>query len=231
MNHSINNSYNDYYKKKDSPKHIYPVEFVVRTFLGTYPGLDMNRERYPSSRILDLGYGDGRNFPLLHNLGFKISGVEISDSINSLAKAKFGEIGIPVELKRGHNSSIPYDDGYFDFVLACHSLYYLDSTTKTFADNLTEIARVTTSGGILITSFPKPSSYIFKDARATSKGHMEITNDPLGLRNGTIFRAFETKEEIIHEFSPHFEKFSLGACEDDFFGLQQDIWIMACTRK
>jgi len=227
----IDQAYTDYYQKKDSLRHIYPVEFVVRTFLGTYPGLKMDRKRYAGSRILDLGYGDGRNFPLLHNLGFKIFGVEIADHINQLAEAKFKEIGIPVELRKGQNSEIPYSDKYFDYALACHSLYYVNSGGDTFDNNLTEVARVLAPGGILIASLPIPSTYILKGARELPGGHQEITHDPLGLRNGTIFRVFQDKDEIVQSFSPYFENFSIGACEDDFFGIQQNVWIVVCTRK
>ena len=67
---------------------VYPVEFVVRAFLGRYPDLHMPKDEYERKRILDLGYGDGRNMPLLSNLGMKIHGVEISEDINRHVRAR-----------------------------------------------------------------------------------------------------------------------------------------------
>ena len=49
---------------------LYPVEFVVRMFLGSYPRLTMDRASYAGSAILDLGCGDGRNLAFLRDLGF-----------------------------------------------------------------------------------------------------------------------------------------------------------------
>ena len=73
---NIVSSYSQYYSAR-TDIHLYPVEFVVRTFLGTYPNLKMDRSKYAGSKILDLGYGDGRNMPLFKNLKFNIHGVEI----------------------------------------------------------------------------------------------------------------------------------------------------------
>ncbi len=231
MKKSIENAYTDYYSSRSAFKHVYPVEFVVRTFLGTYPNLAMDRSRYLDGRVLDLGYGDGRNFPLLRNLGLKVHGVEISDSIQDLALAKFDTLGIPVELRVGRNDSIPFEDGYFNYVLACHSLYYVASACDSFDKTLSEVARVLSSGGVLVASLPKPSTYVLAGARKIPGGYMEIINDPLGLRNGTIFRVFEDKEEIVSCFSKYFENFSLGACDDEYFGIQQNVWIVVCTKK
>src|SRR6267142_4362727 len=69
--------YGEFYSRKN-PEKVYPVEFVVRTLLGTYPGLAIDRTTYRGSRVLDLGFGDGRNMPLLRDLGFEVYGVEIS---------------------------------------------------------------------------------------------------------------------------------------------------------
>ena len=154
--------YNKYYSKKDVV-HIYPVEFVVRTFLGTYPNLKMDRTKYTESKILDIGYGDGRNMPLLNNLGFKIYGVEISDEINTQAAERLKLLGIDAELKTGSNNSIPYGKNIFDYILACHACYYINEGT-TFTDNINEITRVLKPGGIFICSVPMSDTYILKDA-------------------------------------------------------------------
>jgi len=40
----------------------------------------------------------------------------------------------------GRKDSIPYEDAFFDHVLACHACYYVDPGPS-FADNIAEIAR------------------------------------------------------------------------------------------
>lgn len=214
----------------DKTNAVYPVEFVVRAFLGSYPGLDMPRDQYDGRRILDLGYGDGRNIPLLNNLGMKIHGVEVAEDINRHVHERMKLLGIRVDLKVGTNAHIPYDNSYFQYLLACHSCYYVAPGDQ-FCDNLTEIARVLDVGGYLIASLPMTGSYILKGAKPLFDGHYEITNDPYDLRNGTVFRVFRSKQEIRKIFSQYFCNFNIGHCSDMFWGIHQKVWILVCRRK
>jgi ubiquinone/menaquinone biosynthesis C-methylase UbiE len=229
--HMLDTAYEHHYQTNTSNHHIYPAEFVVRTFLGTsYPQLKMNKDNYQGSSILDLGFGDGRNFILLNQLGFKIYGVEISQTIIELAKQKFAPYGFPLDLRLGRNANIPFHDKTFDYALGCHAIYYVDAHQH-FDDNLAEIARVIKPQGFLIASLPKTTGSIVKGAKPLGNGHVEITNDHLGLRNGSVFRVFESKQEIEDTFSPYFEKFVIGGCDDDYFGIQQNVWILVCSRR
>ena len=225
----IASAYTEYYKIRNSI-HMYPVEFVVRSFLGTYPRLNLDKNKYVGSLILDLGFGDGRNMPLLHNLGFKIYGIEISEQINHLVASRLKEHGIPAILKVGRNISIPFDDKFFQYILACHSCYYIEEDT-TFDDNLKEIHRVLTPNGSFICSLPMRDTYILDGAKKLSNGHYRITKDPYGLRNGTIFRVFKNPNEIMEVFDKYFCEVSIGFCDDDFFGIHQKVWIVVCKRK
>lgn len=214
----------------DKTNAVYPVEFVVRAFLGTYPGLHMPRDQYAGKRILDLGYGDGRNMPLLNNLGMKIHGVEITDDINRHVNKRMKVLGIRADLKTGSNSHIPYGDNYFQYLLACHACYYVEPG-ETFSDNLAEMARVMEPGGYLIASLAMTGSYILKSAKPLSGGHFKITSDPYGLRNGTVFRVFRTQKEIRDVFSKYFSDFNIGYCNDMFWGIHQKVWTLVCRKK
>ena len=70
---NIDDSYGAFYQQRN-PEHVYPVEFVVRAFLGNYPGHKTDKSSYPGQRVLDVGFGDGRNMPLLDNLGMQVFG-------------------------------------------------------------------------------------------------------------------------------------------------------------
>jgi SAM-dependent methyltransferase len=226
---AIKEHYTDFYSERN-PEKVYPVEFVVRTFLGTYPNLKLDLSLYRGAKVLDLGFGDGRNMPLLRDLGFEVYGVEISERICQLTQKRMQKLGVPAQLQIGSNSHIPFDDETFDFVLACHSCYYV-SPGESFEDNLREIARVLRAGGRFIFSLAKADSYILSDAAKLGKGHYQIMRDPYGVRNGTVFRAFDSKEEIADELSKYFTEFALGLCENDFYGIYEKVWIGTCLKK
>lgn len=225
----IKDNYSKRYQN-DKVVHVYPVEFVVRAFLGTYPNLKMPKNDYQGKQILDLGYGDGRNMPLLKNMGMKISGVEITEEINVHVHDRMNALGIETDLRLGSNSNIPFDSAFFDYVLACHSCYYIEEG-QNFTDNLKEIARVTKPDGIFIASIPMADTYILQDSTPVSEGHYRITHDPYGIRNGVILRAFKTSIEVETAFSEHFSEISVGFCDDLFWGIHQKVWTVVCRRK
>ena len=106
MNDQLNQRYGAFYRERD-PAHVYPVEFVVRAFLGNYPRHKTNASSYPGKYVLDLGFGDGRNMPLLNNLGMRVFGVEISQDICDLTQARMRRLGIDVETRVGRNQPHP----------------------------------------------------------------------------------------------------------------------------
>lgn len=226
---NVKETYTNFHKKSNS-EHVYPTEWVIRTFLGKYPNLSLDKTKYRGAKFLDLGFGDCRNMPLLHNCGFQIYGVEISDEIILMAKEKLNRLGIEAQLKKGTNVRIPFEDSYFDYLLACHSCYYVDKNTS-FNQNVAEMARVMKPGGVLIASLPAPDNFILKDCINLGDGHVEITNDLYNLRNGYIFRTFENEEEVRQSLSRYFRDISICRCLDNFWGVQINYFIVAGIRK
>jgi hypothetical protein len=129
MGTEIARSYDAFYRSR-SPVHVYPVEFVVRAYLGRYPRLSGPKPAYQGERALDLGFGDGRNMPLLANLGMQVHGVEIAQDICDRVVTRMATLGVCVEARVGRNHALPYGDAYFGHVLACHSCYYIEPGTR-----------------------------------------------------------------------------------------------------
>jgi SAM-dependent methyltransferase len=224
----IDRHYDQFYRQR-SPEHVYPVEFVVRAYLGSYPRLPRSADGYAGQRVLDVGFGDGRNMPLLSNLGMAVHGVEISEEICVRAVQRMRRIGVTVEARVGRNRELPYEAAFFDQLLACHSCYYVDAGT-TFTDNAREIARVVKPGGRLVASAPIDTSYILRGARDLGGRHMEIANDPYGVRNGYVLKAFASESEIEGALGEWFTDFRIGSCRNDFWGIEEHVWTVVATR-
>lgn len=222
-------AYEAFYRARD-PEHVYPVEFVVRAMLGAYPRLPRAAQPTAGARALDLGFGDGRNMPLLSHAGFILHGVEISQDICDRTSARMARLGITIDARVGRNAAIPFEAEMFDQVLACHSCYYVDPGT-TFDDNLREIARVSKPGARFVFSAPIGSSYIMKGARDLGGGHMLIAEDPYGVRQGTILRKFDTAEELAAQLAGDFRDVSIGSCRNDFWGIDEHVWTVVCYRR
>ncbi len=210
--------------------HFYPSEFLVRTFLSkNCPDLILEHD-YENKTVLDLACGDGRNMGLLSNLGMKIYGTEITKEICDAVTQRMHKLGIEADIRVGRNNSLPFEDQFFDYIVASASIYYTDAGT-TFEDNMLEIERVTKPGGHIIFSLVHPDSYILYGADEIPDSHFVINSDPLGMRNGYVFKVFKSKEHIKEFFSKTFSDLSIGITADDYYGLNQVLWLLVARKK
>jgi SAM-dependent methyltransferase len=233
---NVKSGYTQFHLKKAS-RHLYPTEWVIRTMLGSYPQLKLDKSNYAGGKILDLGFGDGRNMSLLFNCGLQVYGVEITEETIELGKKNMEMLQVTAELKVGTNREIPFDDQFFDYILASSSCYYVDGDSS-FDDNMKEISRVLKPGGTLIANFPAfidnekvPVSFILENATRTEDDHVIIQNDIYGIRNGYKFKAFDSKEQIENYFSRDFQNVSVGVCMDNYYGVEINQYILTAQKK
>ena len=224
----ISDKFGQFYSQKKCTN-LYPTEFVIRTFLGKYPYLNIHERSYAQKKILDLGFGDGRNLEFLCKLGFNVYGVETSNQIIDLALQFTDKKQLSIDLRVGHNASIPFENGEFDFLLACHSCYYL-AGDDCFEKNLAEMARVMKSGATMVASFPTTGNFILDSSNLQYGNYAEIIDDPYGLRNGCRIKYFTSKDEIKECLAPYFKNFSYAVTDDDYFGIRVRAYIVVCER-
>lgn len=232
---NVQSNYTEFHKKKLS-RHLYPTEWVIRTMLGNYPELKLDKSFYAGGSILDLGFGDGRNMSLLNNCGLKISGVEITEETVELGKKSMDSLQIQADLRVGSNTNIPFMDASFDYILASSSCYYVDGAAS-FDDNMKEITRVLKNRGSFMANFPAftningiEPSFILKDAVRLEDDHIIIQNDIYGIRNGYKFKAFDSVEKIRAYFEKDFTNVSVGLCMDNYYGVQINYFILTAQK-
>ena len=124
-------------------------------------------------------------------------------------------------------ANIPFEDNYFDYILASSSLYYIDGEDK-FERNVNEVLRVLKPGGWLIANFivrsPDPNvvqeSFILKDCTWNEDGSFIVKNDIYGIRNGYTMKCFRDKEELQEFLSVNFENIGIGCYYENHYGVQ-----------
>ncbi|MDO8577343.1 MAG: class I SAM-dependent methyltransferase [Candidatus Wildermuthbacteria bacterium] len=208
----------------------YPSEYVIRIFKGTYPHLDLAKNKFTNKKICDIGAGDGRNLVLLKQRGFEAYGVEINSEIVRKIKQNLKRAGVRADIRVGRNDSIPFSSSYFDYLLSWNACYYMGDYDD-FNDYVKEFARVIKPKGCLVMSIPKKTSFIYKGSETIKKGYRVIRNDPYKIRNGYVLRMFAGEKEIEKTFSPYFKNFTFGSIQDDCFGLNYHWHLVVCQRK
>jgi ubiquinone/menaquinone biosynthesis C-methylase UbiE len=222
-NNNIAKNYTEYYSKKDY-LNIFPTEFVVRIFLAEYPNLNFKKPVI-NDKILDIGFGDGRNTLFLCKLGLDVHGIEISQNIIDNTSRRLNKHGYNPTLNLGKNNFIPYPDNFFDYILASFSIYYCEHGTS-LDDNLNEYSRVLKPGGRIVANFADANSYIFKKAKNLGNNLYEIRSDPYKTRNGYNLVAFSEKSELELIINPYFTDLSIGHGSNDYFGIhEKSFWL------
>ena len=140
-----NESYFDYGKTEMESLHI-DQEF--RTFTEL---LKLRK----TSKILEVGCGDGRFSKYLLKYGFQVTAVDLSKNI--LDKLRKGIKGTKyqknIKLLEANSEKLPFPDNYFDAVICVHVLHHVEHIDKAIG----EMTRVTRKKGIV--GFIEPNPY------------------------------------------------------------------------
>lgn len=95
---------------------------------------------------LDIGCGVGRHALALAGLGFRVTGIDGSESGLAYAAQDARRRGLAVDLKAGSMLDLPMPDSSCDYVLAWNVIYHGDAAVV--ARCVAEIARVLKPGGV-----------------------------------------------------------------------------------
>ncbi|MEJ2166191.1 MAG: class I SAM-dependent methyltransferase [Desulfobacterales bacterium] len=213
----------EYYERQKGQL-ICPEGFIVRIFLSTFPYPLLSDRNFHGRKILDLSCGYGRNLGLLIDLGFSVFATEVSDEIIQKTHEYFPE----VEISKGSNTNLPFRNGFFDYLMACNTCYYLEGDSV-FANNLCEISRVLKEEGIFIGSIPTLNHFIFSGGDHCADGSVIIRQDRLGLRNGDRLQGAANSNHVSQMLSPFFKNIQIGHMKDECFGMARDLYYFTCN--
>ena len=123
---------------------------LYTSYYGLYPIEEHIVQQHfpPTGRILDHGCGGGRTSVPLHELGYAVTAVDLSDVLIGAAKKRFPY----VDFRVGSYSDMEFDNEYFDVVLISHNGLDYAHPEEERNKALRECARVLKKGGKLVFS-------------------------------------------------------------------------------
>ncbi len=131
-------------------------------------------------KVLDLGCGNGRFYPLLKETQY--IGVDPSSELIKIAKEDYPQGDFLV----AYGNDLPFEDEYFDKIYSIAVLHHLPSI-KSRKELLNEAKRVLKKGGVMILTV--------WNLEEKTKGEVDVFIPWYGSK-GTYFHCFNLKELI-----------------------------------
>jgi SAM-dependent methyltransferase len=210
----MTNPYIKHYQEIDK---VYPSALALKIFKGKSPLFDFRSLDFSKLKILDLGFGDGRDLQLFVDLGFQTYGCEPNQDIVSHTINK--HISPNLILKAGKNTEIPFEDNYFDFIYASASIYYLSNQDASIEDALKESNRCLKKGGYLIFTATTRNNHYIESAEKISKNVYKLQDPYFNQRPGQLIHVYNDEKEIFNDLA------RLGFAHDSFVGKFSADWL------
>ena len=118
--------------------------------------------------ILIPGFGYGRNAKLFYDFGFKLTGIEISNSAIGLAKIN----GLNCKVHHGSVTSMPFDNEQYDGIFCYALLHLLNKTERRIF--LKSCYNQLKTGGLMIFTVVSKQANMFGNGKQLSKDRFEI---------------------------------------------------------
>lgn len=213
----------------------YPADWVIR-FHNMYL-----KKNVPKGRVLDYGCGSGNNSIFFIQKGYEVYGVDIENVVLDLVEKNLRFWNVDTKLVTTNfsiitpdSTSLPFADGFFDFILSNQVLCYLPSEEQ-IKKICKEFSRCLRPGGVVFFTMMGPKNYyITHHAKQIHGGrYFEISiDDPAhrlyGLRE--LIYLVRDVDELKSLFS-EFECVSTGYFDQSMLDMVSNFYWIFIGKK
>ncbi len=150
----------------------WPYLEVISAFSAYLASWNQNRR----PRVLEVGCGTGNNLRALGEMGFEVSGIEVSETAANVAR---GILGTEVEIVCGSMDTLPWGDEKFDYVLDRGGLTHVQANLVPSV--ISEVIRVLVPEGIF------HSETLFSEAHPDRRFGVELPTGSYGSFSSGFF--------------------------------------------
>lgn len=176
----------------------YDSEPYIHGTIGECDFIEQEIGRDKSVKILDIGCGTGRHAVELAKRGYRVTGIDLSESMLSAAKAKAAKLGLQIDFTVCDARQLPYTDAFDLAIMLCEGGFPLMETDEMNYQILKNATNAVKAGGKLIFTTLNglfPLFHSVKDYIASggseSGGSMNISFDLMTFRNYTTFESLD----------------------------------------
>ena len=204
---------------------IWPIEVMVKVLFGDYlkgekPILDSN------TKVLDVGCGFGNNLLPFLAIGCQCYGVEITDEMAKLAYNNVRDRGFTeVEITKGRNSELPFEENEFDLIISNNVLHY-EKSESDYCKALKEYSRVLKQRGNLFLMTSGQQHEIYNRAKVI--GPHTFRMDNWDFRDGELFFYLSNQKYLEFYLDKFFTDVETGEVIEKLMNVNLHFLIAFC---
>lgn len=211
----------------------YDRESFTQGTIGEVDFLEQELRFNHNQRILDVGCGTGRHAIELTKRGYRVVGIDLSDSQLAKAKAKAKQEGLEIDFLKADARSLPFHQEFDVAIMICEGAFPLMETDQMNFEILQSVANSLKSQGLFIFTtlnglFPVTHSLQVDEEDEQGGSHFDFKNyDWLTMRSHSFatvvddagqIQTMEVDERFYLPSEIHWLLSTLGFQSIEFFG-------------
>lgn len=205
----------------------FPTEYLLRALCSrSYFGF--GKDIVAGDKVLDLGCLYLNNLMPFADRDCELHGVEINDEMVAVARERAATMNMAVEVAAGHNRSLPYPDGTFDFVLSINTIHYEDGI-ENLAAGLREIARVGKPHCHFLISTAGTQHHFHQAAERLGPSRYRLSTGE--FRDGQIMSYFDSAEHFEDCLREIFGEVEIATITERYPAKSLEFYVAKCRKS